>query len=337
MCCHPDEFCYHDPRKLAWKAESEGFDGVAWFSLHFLPHPEDWQTWEQTASQRWTNRIRHYHWDYQGTGLPWQEFRLYRNGPRVAWDRETHSSTQPHHLESVAHFHGILKHYKVVTLDPSWYDSAGGQAAYFKTHWDSLPQRTGLAFPVKKLQDLFVASYPGYGRCDLLQESIPHSWNMGEEYRAETMDTESSPGLENGDAAMSRRRPSKRPQTNSLEALYGQAQSLAERGRYEDAEAVYAQLEARELPGPLKARLENDRAMISCVRGDFRTATERLRTALALDEHCQAARTNLRVLEAQAMFEQGPVARPAQWSAMTSAVTGQTPKSKGRIDRKSVV
>jgi hypothetical protein len=28
MCCHADEFCYHDPRKVAAKAEREGYDQV---------------------------------------------------------------------------------------------------------------------------------------------------------------------------------------------------------------------------------------------------------------------------------------------------------------------
>jgi hypothetical protein len=30
MCCHADEFCYHDPRKIAAKAEREGYDLVTW-------------------------------------------------------------------------------------------------------------------------------------------------------------------------------------------------------------------------------------------------------------------------------------------------------------------
>src|ERR1700733_14315677 len=39
MCCHADEFCYHDPRLIAQRAENEGCDLVSWYSLHFYPHP----------------------------------------------------------------------------------------------------------------------------------------------------------------------------------------------------------------------------------------------------------------------------------------------------------
>jgi hypothetical protein len=84
MCCHVDEFCYHDPRKIAVKAAREGYDEVSWYSLHFYPHPSelaDWP-WRQTRPVR--ERIRHYHWNYLDSGLPWCEDRLYRNGPEVA-------------------------------------------------------------------------------------------------------------------------------------------------------------------------------------------------------------------------------------------------------------
>src|SRR5229473_7270083 len=47
MCCHPDEFCYHDPRKVAAKADREGHDLISWFSLHFLPHPSEQSDWER--------------------------------------------------------------------------------------------------------------------------------------------------------------------------------------------------------------------------------------------------------------------------------------------------
>src|SRR5690242_13137682 len=47
MCCHADEFCYHDPRKIALKAAEEGYDSVAWHSLHFLPHPDDLPHWPE--------------------------------------------------------------------------------------------------------------------------------------------------------------------------------------------------------------------------------------------------------------------------------------------------
>jgi hypothetical protein len=81
MCCHPDEFCYHDPRKVAARADRDGFDQVGWFSPHFYPHPEDLADWDRRRGVPVPDRFRHYHWSYRGDGLPWVEDRLYRAGP----------------------------------------------------------------------------------------------------------------------------------------------------------------------------------------------------------------------------------------------------------------
>ena len=59
MCRHADEFCYHDPRKIAIKAESEGFDLVSWFSLHFYPHPNELQDWKDRQYLPITERHRY--------------------------------------------------------------------------------------------------------------------------------------------------------------------------------------------------------------------------------------------------------------------------------------
>jgi hypothetical protein len=182
MCCHADEFCYHDPRKVALKAEQEGYDSVAWFSLHFFPHPDDLAAGSKRVAcpvpEKWT----HYHWSYQGSGLPWLEDRLYHNGPRVHWDKTTHGSAAPHHLERPAPFHPILQHYKVLTTDLNDYD-ADVSRTFYRTHWAGLQDRTGLPFAVARLEDLFVRSIPNYDCCDRFAGSFPQSWNMGEEYR----------------------------------------------------------------------------------------------------------------------------------------------------------
>src|SRR5262245_14799351 len=114
MCCHADEFCYHDPHKVAARAEAEGFDQVAWYSLHFYPHPDDVSALPHSRDRPIRDRFRHYHWDYRGTGVPWIEDRLYRNGPHVTWDLVTHGSVRPHGLSRPAPFHPALRHYKVV-------------------------------------------------------------------------------------------------------------------------------------------------------------------------------------------------------------------------------
>jgi hypothetical protein len=186
MCCHADEFCYHDPRKAAALAESRGFDLVSWYSLHFYPHPDD------VVSPRGANvlpirdRCRHYHWNFRGSGVPWLEDRLYRNGPHVRWDEVTHGSVRPHRLNRPAHFHPTLCHYKVLSLDPAEYDRSGS-ASLYRSHWQGLEHRTGLPFPVDRPEDFFVTRIPEYECCDRFDGRFPHEWNIGEEYRPDAI------------------------------------------------------------------------------------------------------------------------------------------------------
>jgi hypothetical protein len=182
MVCHPDEFCYHDPRKIAMKAEAEGYDSVAWYSCHFLPHSNDLRSWEKFKKLPVQERVRYYHWGYRTSELPWRENRLYRNGPGVMWDRSTHGSTEPHGLKQRAPWYPILMHYKCYSTDMDEYEPTP-ENTLFKHHWRGLEHRTGLAYSVKQFEDFFVSSYPGYDHCDKFEGKFDHSWNMGEAYR----------------------------------------------------------------------------------------------------------------------------------------------------------
>ena len=182
MCCHADEFCYHDPRAVAQKAEREGYDLVAWYSLHFYPHPSELADWQQRQALPVQQRIRHYHWNYRGSGLPWCEDRLYRNSPRVFWDQTTHGSVRPHGIQFLAPFRPILQHYKVFTTDLDWYEQ-DGSSTFYRSHWPGNQFRTGLPFPVRSEQDLFVRSIPNYACCSRFEGAFFHPWNIGEEFR----------------------------------------------------------------------------------------------------------------------------------------------------------
>jgi hypothetical protein len=182
MCCHADEFCYHDPRKVARKAEREGYDLVSWFSLHFYPHPSERDDWPTRRLLPVQERLRHYHWDHAGSGLPWREDRLYRNGPHLVWDQVTHGSVRPHQVRSPAPFHPALLHYKVFTDDPDWYERAES-STFFRKHWPGLPDRTGLPFAVADTEDFFVSAVPGYLRCDRFDGVLRQPWNLGEDLR----------------------------------------------------------------------------------------------------------------------------------------------------------
>jgi hypothetical protein len=186
MCCHADEFCYHDPRKVVVAAERGGFDQVSWFSPHFYPHPEEWPDWERRRRMPVPERHRYYHWKYRGDGLPWCEDRLYRDRPGVEWDGRTHGSVRPLGLTRSAPFHPILRHFKVLVTDPEFYD-VSASAAHYRTHWSGTTGRTGVPFPVRQERDLFVSSVRNYTRCDRFNGIFPHAWNMGEEFRPDPL------------------------------------------------------------------------------------------------------------------------------------------------------
>lgn len=184
MCCHVDEFCYHDPRAAVARAEDEGCDLVSWYSPHFYPHPTELNT---TAADRRPIplRFRHYHWSRYGNGQPWIEDRAYRSAPAVEWDDRTHGSVRPHGVERPAPFHPILLHYKVVKTDPASYESHSDSSQY-RHHWNGIADRTGVPFPVRRAEDLYVSRVDRYDRCSRFDGTFPQDWNIGDRYRANT-------------------------------------------------------------------------------------------------------------------------------------------------------
>lgn len=181
--CHVDEFFYHDPRKCCELAEASHCDGISWFALHFLPHVSELPHRKYLRSLPAHLRFRHYHWDYEGTGLPWQEFRSFRNHQAISWRAEFHGSCQPDGCFRVADFHPAYKHFKVFSLDPSWYASERDWTR-FAHHWEQVAVgQTGLNWPVSSMEELFVNQYAPYRRCDPFRGVFPHAWNMGEQYR----------------------------------------------------------------------------------------------------------------------------------------------------------
>lgn len=181
--CHADEFFYHDPRKVAALAESQGADGIMWFALHFLPHPNDLRDGRAVANGSALDRIRHYHWGFENTGLPWKEFRSFRNHGQIGWDASKHGDPQPFGCQCIASFHPAYRHYKVFSLDPTFYASGDGWTE-FSRHWQGVVAgRTGLNWEARSVQDLFVERYEPYEHCDLFEGAFHQAWNIGEQYR----------------------------------------------------------------------------------------------------------------------------------------------------------
>jgi hypothetical protein len=182
MCCHADEFCYHDPRKIAVLGERNGYDLVSWYSPHFYPHPTELADWEHRRRWPVPDRHKHYHWGHVNTQQPWIEDRLYRDRPGIEWDDTTHGSVRPHGIRNEAPFHPIFRHFKVIATDSNWCQVIG-DSTYYQHHWQGLEHRTGVPFRVERFEDLFVASVPKYDKCDRFDGVFDQSWNMGEEFR----------------------------------------------------------------------------------------------------------------------------------------------------------
>lgn len=182
MCCHADEFCYHDPRRIAAKAGRASYNLVTWFSPHFYPHPRERADWPLLRDRPVWERVRHYHWSYRGDGSPWHEDRLYFCDRDVRWDGVTQGNVRPLGVDRQAPFHPILCHYKVYRVDPADFEVAGS-SSHYRQHWVGQEHRTGVPFTVRCNEDLFVDSIPDYTRCDRFDDNFPYEWNMGEEYR----------------------------------------------------------------------------------------------------------------------------------------------------------
>jgi len=90
---------------------------------------------------------------------------------------------------------------------------------------------------------------------------------------------------------------------SASERNYREASRLAARGETARARAIYEQLADNSTDPRLRAQAQNDLAAITAVHGDVDSAISRFRMALALDPHCEPARLNLALLEADAMIE----------------------------------
>jgi glycosyltransferase involved in cell wall biosynthesis len=271
MCCHTDEFCYHDPRKIARLAQSYGADQVAWYSPHFYPHPDDLRDWEQRRLLPITERFRHYHWDYFDSGFPWVEDRLYKASQFVHWDSKLHGSVRPNGLRQSAPFHPILRHYKVVIDDTAWYDTTN-TSAHYRHHWPGQVHRTGLPFSVTKFEDFFVTSIPKYHRCDHFLNHFTHPWNIGDEW---------CPHRFNDDS----------------EAIWERYRIASRQASKSDSTALKELSIIPISDKPLQALIQNDLATIHAINGDIISAIKGFQAAIWLDPKCQAAHKNLKLLE----------------------------------------
>ncbi|WP_020471400.1 glycosyltransferase family 4 protein [Zavarzinella formosa] len=275
MLCHPDEFAYHDPRKIAAWAQAGGFDSVRWFAPQFYPHPSELAEWADTALLPIYCRQTHYHWDHGGSGFPWMEDRLFHLTGEISWNLADHRTVKPNGLHRPAPYCPILRHFKVVIVDPAWYEVAGDRSVY-SGHWQDVPHRAGLPFAVSRLEDFFVSDVPGFGRCDRFADGFPHSWNMGDHFLA------IRPIVPN----------------DSQRQQYQLAQTLALEANDDGARLILDRLRVSAGDYRLRALAINDLAAIQARAGDRQGAVAGFLLALRLHPECGPARQNLEQLGA---------------------------------------
>lgn len=182
--CHMDEFFYHDPRECCKRAEREGADSICWFVLHFLPHPSDLTDTSRVSSLSPCEWQQWFHWDYQGSGEPWVEFRSFRSSADVYWIPNRHFSCKPEGSGlKIASFKPTLRHYKLPSINMDDFEQSTN-GMLFKRRWMNVSfGRTGVPWLARDWKELFVDSYDGFLRCDQFTGKLDYHWNIGEEYR----------------------------------------------------------------------------------------------------------------------------------------------------------
>jgi len=274
MCCHADEFCYHDPRRIAQLAEQGDFDLVSWFSPHFYPHTSEYPLVENFERQSIRQRFRHFHWGYENSESPWIEDRLYRNGPEVGWDGVTHGSVRPCGIEKPAPFHPIYQHYKVCSIDLNELEEVKGHALY-ANHWNDQEFRTGLPFLVRRVEDLFISQIPRYRYCDRFEGTFSYPWNMGEEYRFQ-----------------------RTARAESYTAQFADVAQLTSTGDFRSAHRALGEVQRQSLTGKSKSAVCANRGVLAALEGKSYEALASFRAALALDRANEVASANIAVLGA---------------------------------------
>src|SRR5262249_29182375 len=172
-----------------------------------------------------------------------------------------------------APFQHIFRRCKGLSADPAAYEQEPACARY-RHHWQGLEHRTGLPYPVRKFEDLFVTSVSNYDRCDRFDGRFDQPWNMGEENRFQP-----SSGVSTEDRR------------------HWRACDLAIAGDLRDARLLLEGLDHEEVQPKIRALVKSDLAALAVLRGERHTAAAGLQAALALDSACSNATQNIALLE----------------------------------------
>ena len=215
MLCHPDEFFYHDPRRVAAAAQADGADHVFWWALHVLPHPSERAAHEAGRAPLVQQRFRHFHHSFEGFGHPFLEGRLFHDMPGVeyasqhfvtlpaaglrapwrrlgaAWLDDWHRTAEAQLVRGPAYLH-----YKVIEAEPSQYEARRypsarrpGETFTFWAHRDHFrgdgAAPTGMQTDLSSVEGFFIEQFESYAENTRFTGCLrPFAWSLPEEYRA---------------------------------------------------------------------------------------------------------------------------------------------------------
>lgn len=172
MCCHAEEFCYHDPRKIAAKAETDGYDLVSWYSPRFFWHPSEFPRPEEPSSQSVPLRLQHPQQGSSGAEFPCVVDRLYRNAETISWGSVSEDSVRPLGIQRPAPYHPILKYCLPSTAEAPLGHTPNKDARFVRLCGDQADRNSLNPFSTACGENL------------RSEGSFSVPWNMGDEFRS---------------------------------------------------------------------------------------------------------------------------------------------------------
>jgi hypothetical protein len=110
-------------------------------------------------------------------------------------------------------------------------------------------------FPVHKPEDLFVRSVKNYASCDRFKGTFPQPWNMGEQFRCDSLEI----------------------LTGEIGRRYQEARDFAVSGEYDKARSIFAALDTNGTGSKIRALINNDLSVIAAIGGNRVEAMDLIR------------------------------------------------------------
>ena len=165
-CFMPDEWVYHDPRKVAEIAnrpDGYSYDSISWNQLNVLPHPSEKEEYYKSIEENTFNptKVFKHYWFRDNTKTCFEP-RMFRYTGDEVWTHQIPSENPvAGRIEPVSHtrkapFIPTYFHYKVFDLNPANYKNDGF------AHFENSNLNTGIGYgkgqdvrTIETVEDLF--------------------------------------------------------------------------------------------------------------------------------------------------------------------------------------